>query len=238
MTVISLPLVRRAAVTLLSGVAVTVLTAAAPANTQKWSATVSVSSIGAHLVGNPAAKVRLVEYLSYTCGTCGAFEKTGGLPLKAQFVDPGLVLVEYRNLVRDPVDMTAALLARCGGPRAFAGNHRAIMLAQPDWLAKVEKASDEQVKSWYQGSEAQRARKIAVDTGLRALVQARGLSPAQIDACLASDVALAELTGMTSIGRKADHVHGTPTFYVNGREAGVVDWASLKTRLDAALKGS
>ena len=238
MTVISLPLVRRAALTLLSGVAVTVLTAAAPANTQKWSATVSVSSIGAHLVGNPAAKVRLVEYLSYTCGTCGAFEKTGGLPLKAQFVDPGLVLVEYRNLVRDPVDMTAALLARCGGPRAFAGNHRAIMLAQPDWLAKVEKASDEQVKSWYQGSETQRARKIAVDTGLRALVQARGLSPAQIDGCLASDVALAELTGMTSIGRNADHVHGTPTFYVNGREAGVVDWASLKTRLDAALKGS
>jgi hypothetical protein len=43
--------------------------------------------------------------------------RQGRLPLKTQYIDRGLVLFEYRNLVRDPVDMTAALLARCGGER-------------------------------------------------------------------------------------------------------------------------
>jgi len=229
---------RRAALALFSGGALALLTAVTPAKPLNWSATVSVSPIGAHIVGNPAAKVRLVEYLSYTCGTCGEFDRAGGAPLKAQYVDPGLVAVEYRNFVRDPVDMTAALLGRCGGPKAFAGNHRAILAAQPDWLAKVQKATDAQVQSWYQGSVSARARKIAADTGLHALIAARGLSPAQIDACLDSEVAQAELAGMTNVGRNADHVHGTPTFFINGREAGVVDWPSLKTRLDAALKGS
>lgn len=227
------PLPRHAAIAALPAAALFLAGAAAP-----WSATVSTNGIGAHVVGNPAAKVRLVEYFSYTCGACANFAKTGSLPLKTQYVDKGTVLFEYRNLVRDPVDMTAALLARCGGPKAFAGNHQAIFAAWPTWIAKVQKASEAQQKSWYEGSIGQRARKIAADTGLGALMQARGYSAAAQGACLDSEVAQAELTAMTNIGSGADHVHGTPTFFINGREAGVTDWPSLKTRLDAALKAS
>ena len=32
--------------------------------------------------------------------------------------------------------------------------------------------------------------------------------------------------------------NGTPTFFINGREAGANTWPALKTPLDAALKGS
>ena len=47
-----------------------------------------------------------------------------------------------------------------------------------------------------------------------------------------------ELTGMTNIGVNADRVGGTPAFFINGRQAGVTSWAAIKTKLDAALKGS
>ena len=227
---------RRLAMGLMSAGALALLTAAAPA--APWSATVTESPVGAIRVGNPDAKIKLVEYFSYTCSHCADFTKAGTAPLKTQYIDKGLVLFEYRNLVRDPVDMTAALLARCGGTKAFAANHQAIFAAQPTWFAKVQKATDAQMTSWYEGSTGQRARRIAADTGLTALMRARGYSAAQIDACLDSEVAQAEITGMTNIGRTADRVAGTPTFFINGRNAGVSDWAALKTRLDAALKPS
>jgi protein-disulfide isomerase len=228
---------RRAAVLALSGAALTLL-AATPARPALWSRTVTTSPVGAVVVGNLDAKVRLVEYFSYTCHICADFAQAGSLPLKTQYIDRGLVLFEYRNLVRDPVDMTAALLARCGGPKAFAGNHQAIFAAFPVFIAKVQKATEAQKTSWFEGTTGQRARKIAADTGLTALMRARGYTPAQIDAALDSEVAQAELTGMTNIGRNADRVEGTPTFFVNGRNAGVNAWPALKSKLDLALKAS
>ncbi len=204
----------------------------------RWSSTVTASSIGAYTVGNPAAKIRLVEYFSYTCHVCGDFAKAAGTPLKTLYVDKGLVLFEYRNLVRDPVDMTAALLARCGGPKAFAGNHAAIFAGQAALLDKVTKASDAQKTSWFEGTTAQRARKIAADTGLTALMSARGYTPAQQNACLDNEVAQAELTGMTNIGRNADRVGGTPAFFLNGRRLEVTAWPAVKSQLDLALKAS
>lgn len=227
---------RRLAVAALAGGALALVAATQPAKPTPWSASIVTSPIGAHVVGNPGAKVKLVEYFSYTCSHCADFAKLGSVPLKAQYIDKGLVLLEYRNLVRDPVDMTAALLARCGPVSAFAGNHQAIFAAQPVWLNKVIKASDAQKTSWYQGDTATRARRIAADTGLSALMQARGYSAAQINACLDSEVAQVEITGMTNVGLAADGVRGTPAFFINGRDAGVTAWPALKTKLDAALK--
>src|SRR3546814_16668120 len=69
--------------------------------------------------------------------------------------------------------MTAALLARAGGAKAFVGNHQAIFAAFPAMIAKVQKATEAQKKSWFEGTTAERARKIAADTGLTALLRAR-----------------------------------------------------------------
>ena len=228
---------RRTAVLALSGAALGLI-AAAPAKSAPWSQSVTTSPIGAFVVGNPAAKVRLVEYFSYTCHICADFAKASAVPFKTGYIDRGLVLFEYRNLVRDPVDMTAALLARAGGAKAFAGNHQAIFAAFPAFIEKVRKATDAQKTSWFEGSTAERARKIAADTGLTALMRGRGYTQAQLDAALDSEVAQAEITGMTNIGRGADHVEGTPSFFINGRNAEVTAWPALKSKLDLALKAS
>ncbi len=204
----------------------------------RWSATITTSAIGAHVVGNPAARIKLIEYFSYTCSHCADFAKASAVPLKTLYIDKGLVQFEYRNLVRDPVDMTAALLARCGGIKAFAGNHQAIMLAQPAWLDKVVKATDAQKTSWFQGTTGERARKIAADTGLTALMSARGYTAAQQNACLDDAVAQAELTGMTNIGLRGDRIAGTPAFFLNGRRVEVTAWPAVKSQLDLALKPS
>jgi protein-disulfide isomerase len=236
------PLSRRLAVGALSAAALALLTGWAPAkpaaSPAAWSAKVATSPIGAHIVGNPAAKVRLVEYFSYTCSHCGDFVRAATAPLKTQYIDKGLVAVEYRNMIRDPFDLTAALLARCGTAKAFPGNHQAIFAAQSAWLGRVEKANETQQARWSEGGIGERVRRIAADTGLKALMQGRGYSAADIDTCLDSEVAQAQVIGMTNIGHNTDKVHGTPSFFINGADTGVHDWPALKTRLDLAIKGS
>lgn len=232
---------RRAATLLLAGGALALIAAKAPVkpDAPRWSAKLSTTAIGAHVFGNPAAKVQLIEYYSYTCGHCSEFARLSAVPMKALYLDKGLLTFEYRNLVRDPLDMTAALLVRCGGPAAFYANHQAIFAAQTGWLAKAAKMPEAKAKAWYEGSFAERSQRIALDTGLQALMRARGYSVAQINAALDDGVALAEMTAMTNLGQNSHRVTGTPSFLINGKLlAEVHDWAPLKTRLDQAIRAA
>lgn len=227
------PIARRAALASLSAAALLLCTGAAP-----WSASVSRTDIGATVVGNPAAKVRLVEYFSYTCSHCGDFAVNAGPQLTSQYVNNGKVKVEFRNFARDPVDLTAALLARCGRETAFYGNHQAIFTAQGQWLAKVQSGGQEMYKSWSDTAPAQRTKKIAVDTGLFALMRARGYSETQLNTCLSSTASETAIVAMTNMARTTDEVRGTPAFFVNGSFVGATDWPTVKSALDAALKGA
>jgi protein-disulfide isomerase len=211
--------------------------AAKPKPAPRLSAKISETGIGAYVAGNPDAKLRLVQYFSYTCGACGAFAAAADAPLKTGYIDRGLVAFEYRNLVRDPLDLTAALLARAGGPTAFPGHYRALMAGQPQWLAAATKLPRAVQEKWYEGSLSERAARIARDSGLGALMRARGLTAAQIEAALNNEVAQAAVTAMTNLARGADRIHSTPGFLLQGKQLDHVhDWASVKSRLDQALR--
>jgi Thioredoxin len=211
--------------------------AAKPKAAPRLSAKVSETGIGAYVAGNPDAKLRLVQYFSFTCGACGAFAAAADAPLKTGYIDRGLVAFEYRNLVRDPLDLTAALLARVGGPAAFPGHYRAIMAGQPQWLARATKQPEAVQAKWYEGSQAERTARIARDSGLDALMRARGVTAPQIAAALTSEVAQAAVTAMTNLARGTDRIHSTPGFLLQGKQLDHVhDWASVKSRLDQALR--
>jgi hypothetical protein len=223
---------------LLAALAASPLVAATkPAAAARPSSRVSETSIGAYVVGNPNAKLRLVEYFSYTCGACGAFAATGDAPLKAQYVDKGLVALEYRNLVRDPLDMTAALLARAGGAKAFPGHYRALMTSQSAWLVKATQLPEAAQKKWYEGDFGDRMARIARDTGLDRIMVARGVTAAQMNAALNSEVAQAALTAMTNLARGADKITSTPSFLLDGKLlTDAHNWPSVKSHLDRALR--
>ena len=92
---------------------------AAPA--ANWLTRITLSPMGGHVLGNPAAPTKLVEYVSYTCSHCAHFVGEASEPLRANYVKGGTLSVEVRNAVRDKYDLAAALLARCGGPKQFSG---------------------------------------------------------------------------------------------------------------------
>ena len=201
---------------------------AAPAD---WSRTVTLGANGAYVLGNPKAPTRLVEYLSYTCPHCAHFQAEAGAQLKAQWIKRGLVALEYRNFVRDPFDLSAALLARCGGPARFLANHEALFANHEPWMTKAQDYAGNPAKS---SDQVAQLTDIADKTGLFALLGKRGLAPAAQKACIADKQAMSTVLALTAGAWDSKDFSGTPFFIVNGKaQADVHTWDELKPLLPA-----
>lgn len=198
-----------------------------------WTARVALSPIGGHVLGNPAAPTKLVEYVSYTCSHCAHFVGEASAPLKAGYVKGGKVSVELRNAVRDKYDLTAALLARCGGPKRFFGNHEALFANQDAWMEQLQAYDRGAAKP---SEELAALRDIGRNTGLYALMGKRGFKPAQLDGCINNPASMKQVLAMTQEAWKKVKIPGTPSFTINGALAGGSSWASLRDALPAAAR--
>ena len=225
-------MIRLLAALLLAVSGMTMLTARAPAPPLR----VTMMPSGAYVVGNPAAKVRLVEYVSYTCSHCATFiEKSSG-PLKSNYVSKGLVSVETRHFVRDPFDMTAALLARCGGAAKFVGNSEAIFARQSVWMADAQLLATKQGPAMTKMAPAQQLGLIANNTDLGAIMKGRGYTQPQINACLANKVAQNQLVLMTREATQVTKIPYTPYFLINGKKPNIPGgWTGLEPAVKSAL---
>ncbi|WP_374944406.1 thioredoxin domain-containing protein [Sphingomonas sp.] len=204
--------------------------AAAP---RDWTATVTRTPAGAYVLGNPQARVKLVEYASYTCPHCAAFARESDAVLKGRMIRSGSTSLEVRHFVRDRLDLAAAILARCTGPRGFFGASAAIYAAQEQWLARGMQFDQLNASQLALYSQADQLRAEAEGSGLTALVQARGLLPAATAACFDDDAATAQITAMTAAAPR--DLPGTPTFFINGRIVPrTAAWAQLEPALRAA----
>lgn len=206
----------------------------APAGTA-WRDTVAVTEAGGHLVGNPNAPIKLVEYGSLTCPTCAAFSAEGMEPLLTKYVDSGRVSFELRNFaVHGPVDIVLARMARCGAPEAV------VPLSDQVWANLQALTGALQANQ----AAAEQAMSLPMDQRFAALAQvggfyeffaSRGVSEDQAKACLADVPSLEALANQTETYAKDDSVTGTPTFTLNGRKLdGVAGWATLEPELQRA----
>lgn len=200
-----------------------------------WNGTV-VRADGAHAIGNPAAPNTLTEFVSYTCPHCGDFARTGDEALKIAYISPGKLRLEIRHIVRDPVDLTAALLTWCGEPAKFPRNHAAIMHAQPRWLSVAQSATAAQRNRWATGDLPSRTRAIASDLGFYAIMEPRGYSRAALDRCLADTAMAKRLADNSQRDATRFDVAGTPSFALDGKlMPGVHSWDDLQRRLGRPL---
>ncbi|CAN5149507.1 DsbA family protein [soil metagenome] len=199
-----------------------------------WTKTVTRAPNGAYVLGNPKAKVRFVEYLSYSCPHCAHFTGEASGPIKTGFVSKGTVAVEIRNAVRDRYDFTAAVLARCGGPARFFANSEAIFGAQETLLTKA--TAFEATNSLPEGAPVEVALKgIAKGSGLTDFMVARGFTPAQVDACLVDKASQTAVLGLTKDAWEVRKIPGTPAFIINGKSVPASSWAEVQTKLRAAV---
>jgi len=208
------------------------------AASSNWLATVSLDGT-AHRIGNPAAKLRLTEYVSYTCPHCAEFNKEAEGPLQLAYLSPGKASIEIRHLIRDPVDLTVATLAHCGAAEKFPQNHTAFLSGQAGWMGPMSKATAAQKQRWTApGAEGRRA--IASDFGLYKIMERRGYARAEVDRCLADDALVRQLAEESAKDWKKPGIGGTPSFAINGVVMpGTHTWAALSKQLEEfASRGS
>lgn len=208
------------------------------ANKADWNTTVVETDAG-HLIGNPEADHKLVEYISYTCSHCATFARVGDPALKIAYIHGGKVSVEIRHLLRDPIDLTAALLTHCGDTNRFALNHNAFMYSQEKWLPIARSASQAQVARWTNSDRAAARRAIATDFGFYKLMEARGYEVSEINRCLADDTLAQTLANATRDAAVTYGIRGTPSFVLDGELLeGTHSWPALQERIDATMSAA
>lgn len=216
-----------------AGLAATAMTpVAAPAQNaaRDWTQSVAVTPEGGYRLGNPAAPVKLIEYGSLTCSHCAEFAEQGVPTLLDKYVRSGKVSFEFRNWVRDPADLAAAILSRCSTPDKFFPLTDRYFKTQKQWLGRFQGMTDAQAKEISGLPMADRIPRFAAFGGLDAIAAQNGVAPAKVKACLTDNEAASRLAEMRKSAEQYQ-VQGTPTFLINGKKAAARDWATLEPLL-------
>lgn len=197
-----------------------------------WGETGSVTPEDGYVRGNPDAPLKLVEYVSHTCPACANFagESAAGLD---DYVASGVVSVEIRNQVHDPLDLTIAMLVRCGSPESFHP------LAKQAWASLNEiiggaQANGEALNAAMQAPADQRYQAIAETAGLVDFFAARGISRDQAMQCLADGAKAEQIAQNSQTQSEQLGVTGTPTFFLNGARLSGANWDAVDTALQQA----
>ncbi|HSG35409.1 MAG TPA: thioredoxin domain-containing protein [Sphingomonadaceae bacterium] len=195
-----------------------------------------VETSGGHRVGNPAAKVKLTAFESYTCPHCANFEREAEGALRVVYIHSGNLSLEVRHIIRDPIDLTVAMLANCGPKEKFFDNHRVFMLSQSTWLAGAVNPSQARLNRWTSGDPAARRRNIAQDLGLYAIMENRGYTQSEANQCINDDAMARKLATDSAANGETYGVRGTPSFAINGTVLeNVHTWQSLSAKIDERL---
>ena len=201
-----------------------------------WSRTVAVTPQGGFRMGNPAARVKLVEYGSLACPHCRHFEETGYKPLVQNYVRAGRVSYEFRNLLINGPDLSISLLTRCSGPARFFAMSQVVYATQPQWEDRINKMSDADKAAMDKMTDQQRVVRFAELGGMIPLAARFGVTPARARQCLTDSKGVQRLLDMTKAANDAGVDH-TPTFFVNGKVSSAATWEQLEPELKKALGG-
>lgn len=205
------------------------------AATANWNALVARTASGTHVLGNPNAKVKLGEYVSYTCSHCADFHIASEAALRLKYVQSGAVSVEINHVLRDPVDATIAQLVNCGPSSKFLINHSMFLRSQSKWIQGLARSTPAQRNRWYTGDRATRMRAVASDFHFYDMMATRGYDRMTLDKCI-NDNALAERLAAISAASDKLGVDHTPSFTLNGQLlVGTNGWDLLEPQIAARL---
>lgn len=204
-----------------------------------WSQLVSATTEGGMLMGNPQAKVKVVEFGSMTCHVCADFATKDEPKLVDNYVKTGNVSFEFRNFVRDALDISISLVTRCAGatPQFFTLTN-GIYADQKSIFDKIQSVPQDQLAQLQNLPPAQQFSRYAQLAGVQEWAAQRGLPSGKTSQCLANQAEIDHIVQMQSDASSSYDIPGTPTFLVNGEEVkpnpGQTNWDALEAAIKAA----
>ena len=165
-------------------------------------------------LGDPKAKVTVVEYASAGCPFCARFNNDVFPAFKAKYVDTGKVHYVFREVLvgaGPEIALGAAgfLTARCAG--------------KDKYFAVLDQLFHDQDAIYRSGD---------IKAGLLKIAKANGMSDQQFNDCVNNNDALVAVNNRSEKA-SADGVAATPTFVINGKKA--FESVPSLAQLDAAI---
>jgi len=149
-------------------------------------------------MGDPKAKVTVIEYASVGCPVCGHWQKDVYPAFKTKYIDTGKVHYVFREmLVGGGAEVAVAsggfLMARCAGKDKYFAVNDAIFASQPGVF------------------EAPRETLLNIAKSV-------GMTEASFNKCVGDEKALLALNKRVENNAKQGGVDSTPTFVINGKK--------------------
>ncbi len=206
---------------------------AAPAG-KAWTETVTKTELGGYKMGNPDAKLQLLEYGAISCPGCAQFSVESSEELRAM-VDTGVVAFEFRPfLVHGIQDLPGFLLAACNGTESFFGLTEQLYAKQADWLGRMQTISEADQQAFSTMEPAAQVTFLGDKLGLVETVKQLGVSEDASKLCLSDPKAFDALVKQSERASKEDGISGTPAIMLNGSRIEPADWKTVKIALKNA----
>jgi protein-disulfide isomerase len=168
-------------------------------------------------LGNPNAKVQVLEYASASCAHCARFNNDVFPAFKAKYIDTGKVHYTLKEFLTPPNEVAAAgfLLARCAGKDKYFTVLDSIYKNQNEMFQTGD----------FRGV-------------LLRIAQSTGMTEPQFNKCITDDAALKALDARVEKHVREDKIDSTPTFVINGKKAkaGEMTMPDLEAAIAEAAK--
>jgi len=168
--------------------------------------------LGDRVLGNPDAKVTMIEYASATCPHCAHFSNNTFPKLKAEYIDTGKVKFIFREFPFDDLALAAFMLARCAPKDKYFPMIEVLYEQQEKWTHNDPKAE------------------------LFKIAKLAGFTEESFNACLKNTELAKGIIQGRDKAEKDFGVNSTPTFFINGKILqGNEPIEQFRSMLDAAL---
>ena len=164
--------------------------------------------------GNQDAKITIIAYESLTCSHCADFHKNIYPFLKKDFIDKGLVKIEFRHFPLDIVALNASKISQC---------------KQDQSLEILEKLYSNQ-QAWMKGKEIKE-----VNNNLKRFLKKAGFN-IDFDKCIINKQIEDYILNDRIEGTKNFKVNSTPTIIINNEKfEKSLNYKNLKKTLEKLI---
>ena len=168
-------------------------------------------AIGEMFLGNPDAKVTVIEYASATCPHCAAFHADAWKKLKTEYVDTNKVKFVFREFPLNDAALAAFMIARALPKESYFPVIGIYFDTLQEWTKD----------NWVEG--------------LFNIAKQAGMTREKFDATLKDEQLARAILAIREDGAKFG-VQGTPSFFVNGElYTGEDTFDAMKAKIDPLL---
>ena len=164
--------------------------------------------------GNESAKITIIAYESLTCSHCASFHREIYPKLKKDFIDKGLVKIEFRNFPLDIAAFNASKIAQCN-------SNQGLMILESLYSSQ---------SIWIKGGTIEE-----INSNLKKFIKEKGFD-IDFDKCI-NDKEIEDFVLNDRIeGVKNFKVDSTPTIIINNKKfEKTLNYKNLKKSLEKMI---